>query len=106
MGQERSSCPMWCCWTLECPGETDPGRNGSRAKRIPGETDPGRNGFEAAKDLRKRFGKTYPVLVAVTASSGLSNKCQARVFGFDHYVVKPYNPTSLLQLVLTAKAQG
>jgi CheY-like chemotaxis protein len=83
-----------------------PGRNGSRAKRIPGETDPGRNGFEAAKDLRKRFGKTYPVLVAVTASSGLSNKCQARVFGFDHYVVKPYNPTSLLQLVLTAKAQG
>ena len=60
---------------------------------------PERNGYEVAEDLRKRFGRRFPTLVAVTAYSGLGDKCQARVSGFDHYVVKPYDPLTLLKLV-------
>ena len=60
---------------------------------------PGRNGFEVAEDLRKRFGRTRPVIVAVTAYSGIADKCRARASGFDHYCVKPYDPATLLQLV-------
>jgi two-component system, OmpR family, response regulator len=60
---------------------------------------PGRNGFEVAEDLRKRFGRNRPVIVAVTAYSGIADKCRARASGFDHYCVKPYDPVALLQLV-------
>ena len=60
---------------------------------------PGRNGFQVAEDLRKRFGREYPKLVAVTAYSALADKCQARVSGFDHYCVKPYDPVALLAWV-------
>jgi len=60
---------------------------------------PGRNGFEVAEDFRKRFGRKHPVIVAVTAYSGIADKCRARASGFDHYCVKPYDPCSLLQLV-------
>jgi DNA-binding response OmpR family regulator len=63
---------------------------------------PARNGFQVAEDLRKRFGRTHPKLIAVTAHSGLADKCQARVSGFDEYCVKPYDPQRLLQLVVSA----
>jgi DNA-binding response OmpR family regulator len=60
---------------------------------------PEKNGFQVAEDLRRRFGRQSPTLVAVTAYSSLGDKCQARVSGFDHYVVKPYDPVTLLGLV-------
>jgi len=60
---------------------------------------PGRNGFQVAEDLRSRFGRKRPALVAVTAYGGIADKCRARACGFDHYCVKPYDPAALLQLV-------
>ena len=65
---------------------------------------PERNGYEVAQDLRKQFGREKPSLVAVTAYTGIAAKCQARASGFDHYVVKPYNPLALLKLVGALKA--
>ena len=60
---------------------------------------PERNGYEVAQELRKQFGREKPRLVAVTAYSGIKAKCDARASGFDHYVVKPYDPLALLELV-------
>lgn len=60
---------------------------------------PGRNGFQVAEDLRKRFGRSHPILVAVTGYAAIEDKCRARVSGFDHYCVKPYEPLALLELV-------
>ena len=63
---------------------------------------PDRNGYEVAEDLRKQFGDRSTI-VAVTAYSGLADKCQARVSGFDHYIEKPYDPLSVLDFVAKMK---
>lgn len=60
---------------------------------------PGRNGFEVAEDLRKKFGREHPKLAAVTGSRTIADKCRARVSGFDHFCVKPYDPAALLAWV-------
>ena len=63
---------------------------------------PERNGYEVAEDLRKQFGDR-PTIVAVTAHTALADKCQARVSGFDHYIVKPYDPLAVLGFVASMK---
>lgn len=62
---------------------------------------PGRSGYEIAQEVRASFGPGYPVLVALTAHGRPEDREKAFACGFDHHMVKPYNPTNLLGLILS-----
>lgn len=62
-------------------------------------TLPDRNGYDAARELRKRYGEKHPVLIALTAWNKSSDKMLAELAGFDHHVGKPYDPGALLALL-------
>ena len=58
------------------------------------------SGFEVAKTVRARHGKARPTIVGI---SGVYKKSSDRILadisGFDHYLVKPYDPNGLLALL-------
>jgi len=60
---------------------------------------PGRNGYEVAEELKRIYGEACPILIAVTAYGDRANRAWARLFGFEHHVVKPYNPVELIDLL-------
>jgi CheY-like chemotaxis protein len=60
---------------------------------------PGRNGYEVAEELKRVYGEACPILVAITAYGDRANKGWARMFGFEHHLVKPYNPAELIDLL-------
>lgn len=62
-------------------------------------TLPDRNGYDVARALRRRYGDTRPVLIAVTAWNKGSDKILVQLAGFDHHVGKPYDPKALLALL-------
>ena len=62
-------------------------------------TMPGRSGYEVARELRSRYGKGCPALVALTGLSSAEDKLLAEQAGFDRHVAKPYDPQALLALV-------
>jgi CheY-like chemotaxis protein len=64
---------------------------------------PARNGYEVAEELKRTYGDTCPILIAVTAHGDRANKAWARRFGFEHHVIKPYNPVELIDLLQTLK---
>lgn len=61
-------------------------------------TLPDRNGYEAARDLRKRYGEKLG-LIAVTAWNKGSDRILAQLAGFNEHVGKPYDPKTLLGLL-------
>ena len=67
---------------------------------------PDRSGYDLAEELRERYGKDYPVLIAVTAYSTQAEKNIALRCGFDHFVPKPYDPQALLRLVASLKPRA
>ncbi len=60
---------------------------------------PERNGYEVAEELKRLYGEACPTLVAVTAYGDRANRAWARLFGFEHHIVKPYNPVELIDLL-------
>lgn len=60
---------------------------------------PGMTGYDVARELRLEFGKTRPVLIAVTGWKQSSDRILARLAGFDHHVAKPFDPQALLELI-------
>jgi len=60
---------------------------------------PGMNGFEVAQKLRERYGSAKPTLIALTGRDSAADKSFARSTGFDHHVVKPYEPRQLIALI-------
>ena len=60
---------------------------------------PGTTGYEVAREMRRRYGRQAPLLIAVTAWNKPSDKILARLAGFDHHVGKPYDPNELMALV-------
>ena len=60
---------------------------------------PGMSGYEVARELRIEFGKTRPLLIAITGWKQSSDRILARLAGFDHHVAKPFDPTALLELI-------
>lgn len=58
------------------------------------------SGFEVAKTVRARHGEARPTIVGV---SGIYKKSSDRILadisGFDHYLVKPYDPNALVALL-------
>jgi DNA-binding response OmpR family regulator len=57
------------------------------------------SGYDVARQMRERYGKEGPVLVALTGWSKASDRILATIAGFDHHVAKPYDPVRLLELV-------
>jgi PAS domain S-box-containing protein len=56
---------------------------------------PGVDGYQVAEQLRERYPKEELMLIAVTGYGGELNSTRARRAGFDHFLVKPVNLSSL-----------
>ena len=58
------------------------------------------SGYELAKEIRKRYGRITPLLIAITGRyKQASDKMLGQIVGFDHYLLKPYEPKELLALL-------
>lgn len=62
---------------------------------------PGMDGNELARCLRRIPTTTSPTLIAITGYGQTYDRDQALSAGFDHYFVKPADPTKLLHLLST-----
>ena len=61
---------------------------------------PDLSGYEIAKEIRKRHGQITPLLIAITGRyKQASDRMLGEMVGFDHYLVKPYEPKELLALL-------
>jgi CheY-like chemotaxis protein len=60
---------------------------------------PGMTGYDVARELRQRYGKSRPMLIAVTGWKQSSDKILAKLAGFDHHLAKPFDPQALLRLI-------
>ncbi len=59
---------------------------------------PGLDGYQVARQLRRRFGREDLTLIAVTGYGGERDHATAKLAGFDQYLVKPLNISSLQEL--------
>jgi DNA-binding response OmpR family regulator len=62
---------------------------------------PGPSGWEAAKAIRESRGHGRPLLIGI--SGRYKDRVATRlseIAGFDHYLVKPYDPSKLLALLV------
>ena len=58
------------------------------------------SGYELAKEIRKRYGQITPLLIAITGRyKQASDRMLGQIVGFDHYLLKPYQPGELLALL-------
>ncbi len=61
---------------------------------------PDRSGYEVAKEIRARYGDARPLLIAISGRyKQVSDRMLGQIVGFDHYLTKPYEPSSLLKLL-------
>lgn len=60
---------------------------------------PGQNGYEVAKEVRSIYRERCPVLIAVTARAGASDRRLAESSGFSHYFAKPCDPAELIRVL-------
>ena len=58
------------------------------------------SGYELAKEIRKRYGQITPLLIAITGRyKQASDRMLGQIVGFDHYLLKPYEPNELIALL-------
>jgi CheY-like chemotaxis protein len=62
---------------------------------------PGLDGWEVARQLRARPSTANTRLIAVTAYCDDDAEHRAKDSGFDHLLIKPANPGSLLRLLVS-----
>lgn len=84
--------------------------NGPRVCRLVQDFDPDAvvldiglpemSGWQVAQQIRERAGERKPFLIAITGryKQG-ADKILAELSGFDHYLVKPFDPAALLALL-------
>ncbi len=65
---------------------------------------PGLSGWEVARRLRQEYGRSAPLLVAVTGRGGEQDRARSREAGFDYHLVKPVCPAALRGLLVTGFA--
>jgi DNA-binding response OmpR family regulator len=67
---------------------------------------PGESGYAVARELKERYAIAAPLLIGI---SGVWTKTSERLLGqavgFDHYLVKPYDPDQLLALLEPLREQ-
>lgn len=84
--------------------------NGSRVLPLVREFDPDvvlldialpdKSGFEIAEEIRKRPGGQRVLMIGISGQyKQASDKILAGLKGFDHYLVKPFDPAALLALL-------
>jgi len=56
-------------------------------------------GFQVAEHLSRQYNGQWPVLIAVTASTDLTDKHKAELSGFHQFISKPYKHQALLALL-------
>jgi DNA-binding response OmpR family regulator len=62
------------------------------------------SGWEVARELRKRQIGKGPLLIGISGEYRQgADKILAEILGFDHYLVKPYEPSALLALLAPLK---
>ena len=65
---------------------------------------PGFSGWEVARMIRERRGNERPALVGVSGKyKDGADKILAEIIGFDHYLLKPCDPTELLNVLASFK---
>ena len=61
---------------------------------------PDLSGWEIARTIRNRHKRGHPLLIGVSGEyKKSSDKILAEILGFDHYLLKPYDPNELLALL-------
>ena len=63
---------------------------------------PGMDGYEVAQAIRKQPGNAGAVLIALTGYGQDDDRRRSREAGFDHHLVKPVDPDTLLALLAHA----
>lgn len=63
-------------------------------------------GFEIARQLRDKFGLACPLLVAITGWDQDKSRQLGKLFGFSHYLTKPYLPEELMELLSALTVSG
>ena len=62
------------------------------------------NGWDLTREVRRIMGGERPTLIAITGHyKKLPDELLARVVGFNHYVIKPWDPQALLGLLAPLK---
>ena len=61
------------------------------------------DGYEVARRTRSELGERGPALVALTGFGGPSDRERAKAAGFDLHLVKPVDPSRLIEAVVGAK---
>ena len=58
------------------------------------------SGWEVARQIRGRRGRDRPLIIGISGEykSG-PDKILSEIVGFDHYLLKPYDPNALLALI-------
>ena len=58
------------------------------------------SGWEVARTIRGRRGRRQPMLIGISGEYKQgADRVLAEILGFDHYLIKPYEPQSLLSLL-------
>jgi DNA-binding response OmpR family regulator len=58
------------------------------------------SGWEVAGIIKERWGVRRPMLIGVSGKyKQMSDRLLSEVVGFDHYLMKPYEPSALLRLI-------
>lgn len=61
---------------------------------------PGPSGWEVARTIRGQKGRRQPLLIGISGEYKKgADKILSEIIGFDHYLLKPYDPNALLALL-------
>ena len=64
---------------------------------------PGMTGWEVARTIREEHPGKRPLLIAITGEyKGGADLIYTKMNGFDHYLLKPAEPTKLIELIEAA----
>lgn len=65
---------------------------------------PGMTGWELGKQVREAMGFKRPMLIAISGEyTKSSDRALAYMYGYNHYLVKPADPTELMALLEKAR---
>ena len=65
------------------------------------------SGWEVARAIRARHGLERPMLIGVSGEYKQgADRILSEILGFDHYLLKPYNPNDLLTLLNSSSGTG
>ena len=68
---------------------------------------PDLSGWEVARQIRNRTGDKGPMLIGISGEYRQgSDRILSEIIGFNHYLVKPYEPNALLALLHPLTLQG